>query len=207
MRRFPIPTLNPAKRPIHIIIALSGAGWLFVETSPDAAGSILAARWAPEYWLLAPFFHGALWHFLLNAMALNFLGEPMLRLLGAKRFVALFAVGTIAGNLANNLFAQSPAIGISAAVLGILAAMTYPFGRAPMKFLVLHDLLRLPPFQLWKIAAGLAALDIAGIIFQWGVFAHWGHLGGFLSGLAAGWLFFRRPPDVPMFDKYRRPRF
>ena len=204
MRRFSVPVLSPAKRVIYVFVALSGAGWVFVEVAPEVARNILAERWTPEYWVLAPFFHGALWHFLLNAMALNFLGEPMLRALGERRFVTLFAVGILAGNLANNLFAESPAVGISAGVLGILAAMTYPFGRAPMKFLVLHDLLRLPPFQLWKIAAGLVGLDVAGIVFQWGVFAHWGHLGGFLAGLVAGWVFFRRPPDVPMFDGWRR---
>ena len=203
---FRFPVLDRAKRPIHVIIALSCAGWLYFESAPEVARGILSARWSPGYWLLAPFFHGALWHFLLNAMALNFLGEPMLRILGARRFVALFAVCAAAGNLANNLFAKSPAIGISGAVLGILACMTYPFGRAPMKFLVLHDLLRLPPFPLWKIAAGLVLLDIAGVVFQWDVFAHWGHLGGFFSGLGMGWIFFRRPPDIPIFRGHQRRR-
>ena len=204
MLRRPQWNLDPAKRPIHILIALCASGWLFVEIAPAAALRILSARWSPEYWLLSPFFHGALWHFLLNAMALNFLGTPMLSILGPRRFLALFVVSAAAANLANNLFAAAPAVGVSGAVLGILACMTYPFGRAPMKFLLIHDLLRLPPFPLWKIAAGLVALDVAGILLQWGVFAHWGHLGGFLAGLALGRVFFRRPPDIPMFRRGRR---
>ena len=83
MRRFSVPVLSPAKRVIYVFVALSGAGWVFVEVAPEVARNILAERWTPEYWALAPFFHGALWHFLLNAMALNFLGEPMLRALGS----------------------------------------------------------------------------------------------------------------------------
>ena len=204
MLRRPDWNLDPAKRPIHIIIALSAAGWLFFESDPARALRILSARWSPEYWLLSPFFHGALWHFLLNAMALNFLGGPLLRILGARRFVALFIAAAVAANLANNLFADAPAVGVSGAILGLLACMTYPFGQAPMKFLLLHDLLRLPPFPLWKIAAGLALLDVAGIVLRWEFFAHWGHLGGFLCGLAMGWIFFRRPPDIPFLRGRRR---
>ena len=197
--------LNRENWPIHTLIALSCAGWLFYESDPASAQKIVSAQWLPAYWLLAPFFHGALWHFLLNAMALNFLGGPMLRILGARRFLELFAVCAFAGNLANNLFGDSPAIGISGAVLGILGCMTYPYGRAPVKFLVIHDLLRLRPFPLWKVAAGLALLDATGILFNWGFFAHWGHLGGLAAGMAMGWLHFRRPPDIPpLFPRGRR---
>ena len=70
--------INRENWPIHILIALSCAGWLFYESSRTAALEILDEQWLPAYWLLAPFFHGALWHFLLNAMALNFLGAPLL---------------------------------------------------------------------------------------------------------------------------------
>ena len=195
--------LNRGNWPIHLLIALSCAGWLFLESDRAAAG-ILSDRWSPAYWLLAPFFHGALWHFLLNALTLNFLGEPLLRILGPRRFLGLFAACACGGNLANNLFGQNPAVGISGAVLGILACMTYPHGRAPVKFLVIHDLLRLPPFPLWKVAAGLALLDVAGILLGWEVFAHWGHLGGFASGMGMGWLYFRRPPDIPPLFPRRR---
>ena len=199
--------INRENWPIHILIALSCAGWLFYESSRTAALEILDGQWLPAYWLLAPFFHGALWHFLLNAMALNFLGAPLLRILGPRRFLELFAVCAFGGNLANNLFGDAPAIGVSGAVLGILGCMTYPYGRAPVKFLVIHDLLRLRPFPLWKVAAGLALLDAAGVLFNWGFFAHWGHLGGLASGMAMGWLYFRRPPDIPpLFPGRRGPR-
>lgn len=198
---------NRGNWPIHFLAALSCAGWLFYESSPVEAMEILTDRWSPAYWLLAPFFHGALWHFLLNALALNFLGAPLLRILGTRRFLELFAAAAFAANLANNLFGENPAVGISGAVLGILGCMTYPYGRAPVKFLVIHDLLRLPPFPLWTAAAGLALLDVAGILFKWGIFAHWGHLGGLACGMAMGWIYFRRPPDIPPLFSIRRRRW
>ena len=208
MRFFPRPvvrrmihalgSVRRERRPLFLVAALSGAGWVLCQVAPEARDGILASRWSPEYWLLAPLLHDHLWHFLMNALALFFLGEPLARLLSARRFLALVAAGATAANLANNIFADSPAIGISGAVLAVLACLTYPHGRAPVKFVGIHDLLRLPPFPLWKIAAGLLLLDIAGAAFNWGFFAHWGHMGGFAAGMGMGWLFFRRPPDIPV---------
>ena len=75
--------INRENWPIHILIALSCAGWLFYESSRTAALEILDGQWLPAYWLLAPFFHGALWHFLLNAMALEFSGRSAAAHFGA----------------------------------------------------------------------------------------------------------------------------
>ena len=99
--------INRENWPIHILIALSCAGWLFYESSRTAALEILDGRWLPAYWLLAPFFHGALWHFLLNAMALNFLGAPLLRILGPRRFLELFAVCAF-GGIWRTIFSATP---------------------------------------------------------------------------------------------------
>ena len=194
------PRLRREHWPLYALTVASAVGWLFYEAAPaPVVRAILSERWSFAYWVVAPFMHGALWHLLMNALALNLLGGPMLSVLGAKRFLILFAAALVSANLANNFFGDNPAVGISGAVLGALACMTYPFGRAPMKFLVLHDILRLRPFPLWGIAAGIVLLDIAGIVFGWGTFAHWGHLGGFACGMVFGAFHFRRPPNVPPF--------
>lgn len=99
----------------------------------------------------------------------------------------MFALGAIAGHLANNIFGGAPAIGISAAVLAMLGCALHPFGRLPVKLLLIHDILRLPPFRLSSVAGFIVALDVAGILFGWGFFAHWAHLAGF----ASGWLYGR----------------
>ena len=76
----------------------------------------------------------------------------------------------------------------------MLSCALYPYGRAPMKFLFIHDVLRLPPFPLYGVAAFIVMLDIAGVLLGWGYFAHWAHLGGFAAGGVVGWLIFRRRP-------------
>lgn len=186
--------LDPRLLPVYALIAASGAGLILYE-SGEADAILGSSRWSPLYLLIAPFMHAGLAHFILNAMALYIIGgQMMLPVLRTRRFLLVFAAGALGGEVANNLLTQSPAVGISAAVLALLSCALFPFGRAPMKFLLLHDLLRLPPFPLWSMAALIVALDIAGLIFEWSFFAHWGHLAGFASGAVAGFFIFRRRP-------------
>ena len=88
-------------------------------------------------------------------------------------FAVVCRLSLFAGTLLNNFLSDAPAIGISAAVLGMLSCALYPYGRAPMKFLFIHDVLRLPPFPLYGVAAFIVMLDIAGVLLGWGYFAHW----------------------------------
>lgn len=153
---------------------------------------VLGDRWSVQYFLLAPFMHSGAAHFLLNVVALHYIGGMMLLpILGKRRFVGVFILGLLAGNLLNNLMTDSPAIGLSAAVMGVLSCALYPFGRAPMKFVVLHDVLRLPPFPLYGVAVFVVMLDVCAIIFDRHFFAHWAHLGGFAAGLVFGYVVFR----------------
>ena len=164
---------------------------------------ILGDRASLRYFLFAPFLHGGLLHFLLNFFALRFLGEALIRVVGNARFLALFVAGAVAANLANNGFGDAPAIGISGAIFAILGVSIYPFGQTPVKLLVISDILRLPPFRLQTLALVLAAIDVAGVIFDWGFFAHWGHLGGLAAGLFIGSFWFPgRRPYLPR--RYRR---
>ena len=164
---------------------------------------ILGDRASLRYFLFAPFLHGGLLHFLLNFFALRFLGEALIRVVGNARFLALFVAGAVAANLANNGFGDAPAVGISGAIFAILGVSIYPFGQTPVKLLVISDILRLPPFRLQTLALVLAAIDIAGVIFDWGFFAHWGHLGGLAAGLFIGSFWFPgRRPYLPR--RYRR---
>ncbi|MBE8157800.1 MAG: rhomboid family intramembrane serine protease [Betaproteobacteria bacterium] len=184
--------LIPGYWPVYGIAAASICGAL----SEELARAVLSGgRWSPQYLLLSPFIHGGAAHLILNIMGLHYIGgQLILPLLGARRFLALFAAAAVAGNIANNIFTDKPAVGISAAVLGMLSCALYKFGRAPMRLLLLHDIFRLRPFPLWKFAAFAAFLDVAGIILGWGVLAHWAHLAGFAVGGVFGWFIFRRRP-------------
>ena len=119
----------------------------------------------------------------------------LLPLLSTGQWLWLFGGGALAGHLANNLFGNTPAVGISAAVLAMLGCAIFPFGKMPVKLLLIHDILRLPPFRLSSVAAFFVALDIIGIIFNWHFFAHKAHTWRALP-LAALWLFAFSPPFV-----------
>ena len=189
MRRFFIPGFEP----VYIIGALSFAGALLLQYPPEWLGAMLKSRWSPQYLLLATFMHAGLWHALLNTAGLFFIGGQMLLPhLGARRWTLLFAAGALAGHLANNILGGAPAVGISAAVLSMLGCAIFPYGSMPVKLLLIHDILRLPPFRLSSVAGFVVALDIAGILLGWSFFAHWAHLAGFATGAAYGYLKFRR---------------
>ena len=182
--------LIPGYAPVYAIAALSFCG-AFALSFPAASDFIFAGLWTPQYILLSPFVHSGAAHFLLNILGLHYIGGQMLLpFLGARRFLLLFAVSALAGTVANNLLSGGAAAGISAAVLGMLACSLHRFARTPMRLLLVHDLLRLPPFPLWTFAAFVVFLDIAGLIFGWRFFAHWAHLAGFAAGGVCGffWL-------------------
>ena len=153
--------------------------------------SMLWAPWSAIYLLGAPFIHAGLAHLLLNIMGLHFIGgQLVLPSIGARRFLILFALAALFGGIVNNILGNAPAVGISAAVLGMFSCSLYRFAHAGVKLLLIHDLLRLRPFALWKVAAFIVGLDICGIIFNWQFFAHWAHLAGFLTGGIYGWFIF-----------------
>ncbi len=180
--------------PVAALIGLAIAGTVLYATSERAALlELFSDRWSMRYLSASTFMHGGFLHLLLNAMALHLVGGQMLLpFLRGPRVLALFAAGALAGHLANNLLGEAPAIGISAAVMGMLAFALYPFHKLPMRLMIIHDILRLRPIPLGALAVFIVALDITGIILDWGFFAHWAHLGGFAAGGLAGMVFFRR---------------
>lgn len=184
---------HPHNAPIYIPAILSLAGTLFYMVAERDVINF-TDRWSPHYLLATPFIHGGPAHFLLNIMALHFIGGQMLLpRIGARHFVFLLAAGAMAGSIANNLMGASPAIGFSTAVMAVIAATLYPYGKAGMKLLFIHDLLGLPPLQFRHIAAFIVMLDIAGILLGWQFFAHWAHLGGFAAGIVYGYFRFGAP--------------
>lgn len=182
--------------PIFVPAILSLIGTLFFLGAERAELIVLLSdRWSLHYLLATPFMHAGFLHCLLNMMALHYLGGGMLLpLLGRRRFTVLLVLGALFGHVLNNLMSPVPAIGFSAAIMAVVACGLYPYSRAGMKLLLIHDLFRLPPFQYRYIVAFIVLLDIVGIIFGWHFFAHWAHLGGFATGLAGGYLVFRRRP-------------
>jgi len=197
--------LIPGYWPVYTLAALSIIGAVAMQFLPvRTLVALFDNRWSLAYLLFAPFLHGGLFHVFLNILMLHYIGgQLLLPILGARRFLIVFTVSALAGELINNLVSTVPAIGISAGVLGMLACSVYPYGRLPMKLLLIHDILRLRPFPLWTVAAFVVFLDILGLVFSWGFFAHGAHLAGFAAGAGCGWWFFKRPPGWPGWGRKR----
>jgi len=134
------------------------------------------------------FIHGSIWHIFANMFTLYFFGSFLCRLIGVKRFLLVYFVGGIVGNIFFFLLPPSPysiAIGASGAVfaLGGLLAVMMPRLRV--------FVFPIPtPLPLWvAVIGGFIILTIfspfMGIAWQ-------AHLGGLVFGLVAGYIFKRR---------------
>jgi membrane associated rhomboid family serine protease len=139
-------------------------------------------------------------HILGNIIGLYFLGRALLPLLGARRFLWLYAGAVGAGGafwLAVNWHTGGVLLGASAGVSALLVVFACFYPDQEMTFLLFFILpVTLKPKYL---ALGCLAIDLAGCVFYeilgapspFG-FAHSAHLGG----MAAGWVYFRYIHDA-----------
>ena len=130
------------------------------------------------------FIHQEFWHIFGNMLVLYFFGRAIYQLVGSNKFLLLYFVGGIIGNLLYILLGQplSIAIGASGAVYAIAGALVVinPNARVLLWFFIPMPLwvVILLFFVLWSFIPGL------GIAWQ-------AHVGGLVVGLIAGY-FFRR---------------
>lgn len=127
-----------------------------------------------QYWrLITPIFiHMGLMHILMNGITLYFVGRIVEGVFGHWRFLVLFLVSGVMGNLASFAFSDSISAGASTAIFGL-------FGS----FLVLND--GYPDNQYIKSLSQtfliLIGLNIAMDLISPGVDLA-GHLGGLIGG-------------------------
>ena len=135
---------------------------------------------AGELWrILTPvFLHASLWHILFNMYALFVIGPALEQFYGRARFVLLYFVSGIAGNVVSFYLSPNPSVGASTALFGLISAQAvfiyrnrqFFGGRArsmlgsTLMIVVVNLMLGLTP-----------GID------------NWGHMGGLLGGLAFAW--------------------
>jgi rhomboid protease GluP len=131
-----------------------------------------------EWWrvLTALFLHVNLWHFLMNAYCLFIICPPIEKIVGSPRFLALYLVSGVAGNLLSMLLLpMTPSVGASGALFGVLGAyfglnyrykLFQPSSMQQLVFwLVLNVVIGLTPglnINIWAHLGGL----IGGFIFS-----------------------------------------
>ncbi len=135
--------------------------------------------------LTAQFLHASVPHVVANMLFLAVFGPAIERLLGPARFVALYLLCGVLGNVAQISFdpgSHVPEIGASGAIAGILGAYVLRFPAA-------HVFLRIPAFVvigLWAVFQfehGFGALATNVLSERGGTTAYFAHIGGFLTGV------------------------
>jgi len=170
------------------LIALNIIIFIVTLARPDDIYSLLglsAANFMHQPWTIITnlFVHGGFAHILGNMISLFFLGRFLLQLVGEKKFLLVYFLGGIAGNVLFILLAPPLALGVGAsgAIFALGGALVM---MAPgLRVLVIPIPI---PIPLWiAIIIFLLISFVPGIAWQ-------AHLGGLLLGLGAGYYFKKR---------------
>lgn len=141
---------------------------------------INSAILAGQFWrLLTPvLLHGSILHIGFNMYALLSFGTLLEPLMGHRRFLALYLLSALSGNVLSFLFSKGYSIGASTAIFGLVTAEGVFFYRNR------------------RLLGGQARQAIGNILFIVLVnlflglspgIDNWGHLGGLLGGLVFAW--------------------
>ncbi len=123
--------------------------------------------------------HGSILHVGMNMYALFIIGPGVERNYGRIRYLELYLIAGIFGNIFSFLFTSEPSLGASTAIFGLIAAQAVYiyrnrqfFGRAARPMLM--NILIIIMINIF--IGFLPGID------------YWGHLGGLTGGLLFAWL-------------------
>ncbi|RAO99963.1 Rhomboid family protein [Petrotoga sp. 9PW.55.5.1] len=127
------------------------------------------------------FVHGGLFHIFFNMFALFYVGNLVERTYGKERFISIYLITGLFGNLLTHLFMPGAiSVGASGAIFGLIGLL---FGAG-----FRHD----TP-SILRPVTGTALLPIILINIIWGFLPganinNFAHLGGLAMGFTFGWL-------------------
>ena len=172
---------------IFVLQTLSNAEGLFFPLFglvPKMVWSELMI-WQPFTYL---FFHGGIWHVLINMFVLWMFGSELERLWGKSHFLKFYFVTGVGSGLLTMLFSlqsMTPIVGASGAIYGVLLAygLTYPnrqiylYGIIPIK-------------SIWFVI-GIGMIAFMSSFNNISQVSHITHL----SGMLIGYLMLKRPVE------------
>ena len=175
---------------VFMAMLAGGAGWWH---SSNAVQLAWGANFGPatqdgQWWRLASalFLHFGVVHLALNMWALWDAGQLVERMFGAPRFALLYLASGLLGNLLSLVAHQGQAVsgGASGAIFGVYGALLV---------FVWHQRRALQPHEFRWLFWGAIGFSAATIVFGLLVSGidNAAHIGGFLSGIAAGVLLYR----------------
>lgn len=142
------------------------------------------------------FLHAGLMHLLFNMLYLWIFGDNIEATIGNSRFILFYISGGVFASLVHvflNPSSAVPSIGASGAIAAIMGAyiMMFPQSRIRMwvffKSIYIPALIFLGFWIVQQLYSGLS--DLGPESAQKGGTAWWAHIGGFVYGVAAGYLF------------------
>jgi membrane associated rhomboid family serine protease len=142
------------------------------------------------------FLHASMLHIIFNVIWLVILGLLFEERMGVARFLSIYLIAGVAGNIAYGLInfgENSFAIGASGAIFGILGAVLvlYPFERTGMMVFPLP----IPNAPVWIIVLIMLALQMIFLLNPGSHVAWQAHLGGLLAGMAVAPIIMRIRPQ------------
>lgn len=123
------------------------------------------------------FMHGGFMHVFFNMLMLYFFGLEVEQTLGQKRFLVFYLLCGIGGGLAHWLISDSPVVGASGAVFGVMVAFAMLYPDRPIYLYFFF------PIPAKYMVAIYVLMDLFGGIRGGGTVAHFAHLGGAFVGV------------------------
>lgn len=154
------------------------AGWMSIFHNwqgVSAAGLVKDRYLHGDWWRLftAPFLHGNLVHFLMNAAAILYLGKRLEVFARWPHLSLVFLFAACVGGMASARFVQAPSVGISGGLMGWLGFL--------LVFEALHGRL-IPRKANRRLLAGTLLTGLVGLI-GYRFIDNAAHLGGLLAGM------------------------
>ncbi len=121
-----------------------------------------------QVWRLitAQYLHAGTWHLVFNMIGLHFLGRPIERMWSTRKFLTIYTLSGLCGNLFFTLLAarevinpNTPAVGASGCILGLLGIMAVLFPNATVFIFPIPF-----PLKIRTVAMILAAVAFMAII-------------------------------------------
>lgn len=164
--------------------------------------------------LVSMFLHGGWMHIIGNMLFLWIFGDNVEDNFGSLNYLGFYLLSGLGAIVAQALLtplSQTPMIGASGAISGVLAAylLLYPRAsiRALLPILLFLTVVHVPAWAMilfWfgaQLLNSLASLTDAAQMT--GGVAYGAHVGGFVVGMVLA-LFFRKPERPPRYSYYRR---
>ena len=199
------------------------SGQAFENLSLGRAGAVSIATPGPTWatLLTCMFIHGGLMHFVGNMLFLWVFGDNIEDTFGHVKYLAFYLVSGVLATLAHFAIdpsSQTPLVGASGAISGVMGAYLLLYPRNRIRTLIIYFLITVVELRaVWLLLIWFALQTIQGLL-SIGVSdqvstAFFAHVGGFVVGAAVGFAVktFRRRPSGPAGgywgngDGYERP--